>query len=120
MTAGAENASDVVILEAGGEHVGCAVASGIDDQHDRTLVSLSDRIAKVGRSQRKSLRERGANFDRLFGRGLPRRKLPVLLAHLQREVRVDQMEALWLDSHRGHLLQDALTCGDGAASLPSA
>ena len=44
---GAQYRTDVVILEPGGEDVRRAVTRRVHDEHDRTVIALTDRVAEL-------------------------------------------------------------------------
>src|SRR3954469_365041 len=86
MPAGAEDIAYFVILKTRREHVGGAVATGIDDENDRTLVDLADVIAGLAPRARTPVRECSPDLHRFLGRGFPFDEFVfLLLAHARRQ-----------------------------------
>src|SRR5690349_5106018 len=71
----ADDFPNPVILETGGEHIGRAIALRVGDQHDRSVILLTDLIASRHGREWKTLRKGGGSLDRLLNRGGPWRKL---------------------------------------------
>jgi hypothetical protein len=63
---GADDLADPVILETCGEHVSCAVALRVGDQHNGSVILLPDLIALLHRRERETLGKDRRRLNRLL------------------------------------------------------
>jgi hypothetical protein len=60
-----EDGADLVVLEPGREDVGCRITASVGDEHDRTLILLTDVVSALLWGDRHGCRERGPGLGGL-------------------------------------------------------